>query len=315
MKRLLVAVLGDRSNGMGHISREMVLARALALCGVEVIFETQYGTPGAAWLVQAGWPVTYQGDLRMAADGYLIDVENGPSRQWLDAARADYPRVIVVAGTGYGLRDYAAVRDLADLEVYQGLDAAPGAKAISGAEYILIDPAFRDCRPNVAGHICLNYGGADPHNLTGPSVAALAGLERRVVVVVGPAAQFTPPAALPANVEFICAPPSLRPYLAGAALFVGAFGTVVWEACAASLGSVMYGWSRDHVTTQARLQALGVGRNLGLWDEFDGAVLRVCVESFLSESKLLPRYYKRARELVDGGGAARVAEKVAECLR
>jgi hypothetical protein len=77
----------------------------------------------------------------------------------------------------------------------------------------------------------------------------------------------------------------------------------------------MYGWSRDHVTTQARLQALGVGRNLGLWDEFDGAVLRVCVESFLSESKLLPRYYKRARELVDGGGAARVAEKVAECLR
>ena len=327
MKRLYVYTIGDASNGMGHISRELVLARQLLAHGVKVTFLDHADTPGHRWLCEHGDGLSVLGtrfpddvipfllSAGSPGDAILVDIEQGPTREMLDALRSHFRHVIVVAGNGYTLQDYAAVVDLADLEIYQGLDAMPGRKAVSGAEFILIDPAFRDCRFNAAGHICVNWGGSDPHNLTRPSIAALAGIDRRVVVIVGPAARFEAPIALPDNVELVCAPPSLRPYLDGAALFAGAFGTVVWEACAAGIPSVMLGWSGAHVTAQARLQALGVGRNLGLWDAFDKDVFRVCVESFVGEAKLLPRYSKRARELVDGGGAARVAARIEECLR
>jgi UDP:flavonoid glycosyltransferase YjiC (YdhE family) len=312
MMRLVIATAGDTENGLGHVSRSLVLARALGQCGVSVWFQTRRHTPGAVWLERAGYPVLYCDEPQPAATGYLIDVEHGPDRAWLERARADYPRVIVVAGNGYTLQDYAAVRDLADLEVYQGLDAMPGEKAVSGVEYVLIDPVYARCRAALRGPVVVSLGGGDPHRLTEPVLAALAGLARPVIAAVGPARPSL--TGTYPGVTVVEAPPTLAPYLHGAALLVGAFGTVAWEALAAGVPGVLTGWSAQHVDAMEQLEHMGLAVSLGLWSALDPARLRAAVEQVLG-GRHWPTASKRARELVDGQGAARVAARIVEALR
>lgn len=312
VKRIIVVTKGDREHGLGHVSRQLVLARELARHDVRVWFQTPRTTPGGAWIARAGYPILEPDEVGPAAHAAVIDLEHGPTRLQLERAREQYPLVIVVAGNGYTLQDYDAVRELADLEIYQGLDVMLGDKAVGGIQYVLIDPAFRECTPNIDGPVVLNFGGSDPHSLTEPSLAALAGLEREVICITGPAR--LPLRGDYPRVTVVDVPPSLVPYLNGASLFLGAFGTVAWEALAAGVPCILTGWSPQHMDTVLKLQGMGVAQSLGLWSEFDAMKLRSAVDTVLQERSLWPAHSTRARGVCDGQGAGRVAAKIVEVL-
>lgn len=296
------------------MSRSLVLARALEPLGVAVTFQTTPRTAGYDVLRASEFDVVTQPPAANGFAGLLIDVEHGPRRVELQAARAKFRRVIVVAGNGFTLDDYDSVREFADLEVYQGLDDMPGVKAVSGPAHILIDPLFARCRPCHDGHVVISFGGADPHQLTPVAVRALATLGRHVRAVIGPAARFAYDGELPGNVEVVQAPRGLARHLNHAALMVGAFGTVAWEAAAAGVPSVLSGWSENHIETAEELQRRGIARSVGLWRDVDGAGLLRAARAALRRP-WWARASARAVELVDGQGAARVAQRVAECLQ
>ena len=300
---------------MGHVVRMRLLARLLAERGLSVCFASKPNTPGWDYLAAAGMPLT--DTLPTRGNIGICDIEHGPSENMLGNLKTTFRRVVTVyGGHSFPLAAPDAVECLSDLVVCQSLfEFDRPAHVLQGTKYLLLDPAYAECRPNVAGPVVVCMGGADPHCLSGRVAHALVGLGRTVKVVVGQAAQDPFTEMRPLNALPVYAPTTLVPHLAGASLFVGALGMVAYEALAAGVPVILYAWSDNHKATADELQRRGVGRSLGLWNDFDPVKLRNCVETWLAESKLLPRYQRRARELVDGGGAARVAARIRELLR
>ena len=319
MRNILIRTKGDVTNGMGHVQRCLTLARQLENLGQRVYFWTLPGTPGHERLLSAGYPVMTGEAVPMLRTpnpwrAIIVDVENGPERAFLQAVRDTHPQaaLVVVGGSGYQLRDYEAVRELADLEVYQSVlpTDGPAGRVLSGIEYIMIDARFRDLAPDHrGGHVVVAMGGSDPHNLTPIAINALGGLGRRVDVVLGPAcAEYQ--GVVPYNVRLWRALPNMLEPMRGAALFVGAFGMLAYEAMAAGLPCVLTNWSESHAETSVELERRGAVWSIGLWNELERAGLRERVGFLLSAPGELERMGNAGRALVDGRGVERVAERI-----
>ncbi len=294
-------VTGDRARGLGHIIRSLQLGAELVRRGCGVTFCTEHETPGAARLQKSIYSVedyhpldwSWMKRYNAAYVTLIIDVENGPARDFLEAAQFSFQRVVVVAGSGYTLIDWTAVQELSDLVICQSLIEAKSDKVsiLSGVEYIMIDPAFAQLTPNFGGPIVIAMGGTDPHELTPKAQEALQGIGREVLVMNG-------------NAD------SLQASLTGASLLVGALGMSAYEAAAAGVPSLLTGWSPDHVMTADQLEVHDCAQSLGLWSDFDGAVLRDKVDALLADKKAWNKMSKAGKALVNGGGVSKVADRL-----
>src|SRR3990167_10488388 len=266
--------IGDRDHGMGHISRSIVLADELARRGHLCRFATAHETPGLSRLrrsphVTTDYPPDDLSWTRRGGDVLVVDMEGGPDRALLNAARPRFRKIVVIIGSGWTLRDEQAVREGADLVVCQTI-AVPDEDDgyLYGAELIMIDPRFEACVPNPDGPIVVVFGGGDPHDLTWLSAGALLDSDvrngREIIQVIGPAAYGTSLAESGARI--VTSPDSLVDILDGASLFVGQFGMTAYEAAAAGVPSVLYGLSGDHVSTALRLQQENAAFVAGRWD-------------------------------------------------
>lgn len=325
MSDVLILAIGDKSHGFGHVTRCLVLARELVRSGVRVEFLTVLGTPGATWLADAGfhvWLETDEAHLARALpetghDAVILDLEQGPSLLLLKAARQHFARVVNIGCIGfYPSEDMAAVDALTDLQVFgvELFDAPRTAHELAGPSYLLIDPAYAEVSPSFSGHVLVTLGGADPHNLTPIAAAALAGLDRRVRVVVGPAASSViNPESYP-NVQVFVSPLSLLPLFHGAALCVTATGTTAYESLSAGVPVVLTNWSADHERTAVELTRRGLAANLRLWSDFSGPALAAVVRDTLADAEWWHKASYGGRRLVDGQGARRVAGEICNLI-
>ncbi len=318
MRNILTYTIGDKTHGMGHVMRQLTLARALAALDVRVTFRTLVGTAGFDRIRQSTF--SFQGDMdELAArnmtnpfrlySALIIDIEHGPDEELLRSARPYFKTIVNVGGVGWAQKDPAALDTLVDLQIYQGelFDYPTASRKLNGPRYLIIDPAFADCEPDLkSGPIVISMGGSDPHGLTRPAYDALTGYSRRVII--GPATQAEPPAAS------IVSPPSLVPYLNGARLFVGQTGMTAYEAMAAGVPCLLIDLSIDHSRTSKELERRGAVWNLGMWDKFNGLDLSERVRHLITHPAELKRMSECGRELVDGLGAARVAEAICQLI-
>lgn len=329
MRSILIRTVGDAANGMGHVQRCLTLARALEDVGERVAFWTLPATPGHDRILAAGHTVyttdVYPGSrLPGAWRALIVDVEGGPDRRFLSLLRLADARapIIVVGGSGYTLRDYPAVREIADLEVYQSIlpTDGPAERVLSGLEYIMIDPRYshlnRDAtnRRFIDGHVAVAMGGSDPHGLTAAAIMALDRIGRMVEVVIGPANGWAE-TALPENVSLWRAPLTVIGPLDGAALFVGAFGMLAYESMAAGVPCLLTNWSASHEETTVELERRGAAWSMGLWSDFNADDCRARVARILDDPARLERMAEAGRRLVDGQGVRRVAERIQALVR
>lgn len=326
MPKLLIYTLGDRAHGMGHVLRCLTLAEVLSARGVAVLFVTAPDTPGQLRLRQSGWTVYdfVEGDLSWThrfpeARAALLDVEHGPPTMMLKTMRRYFDTIITVNGSGYTLQQPYDVRLYSDLIVYQSLLATPDAivPTLAGAEYLMVHPDYAGSQPDREGQIVLSMGGADPHGMTLLAVQALDDLQRERLAIQGPAmtGKYTVcNEILDEIITVIKAPASLAPYLEGAALFVGALGMSAYEAAAAGVPALLTGWSADHVKTAKELETRGVCFSLGLWSEFDGNLLRGLAALLLSDREAWQKMSAAGKALIDGQGAARVADEIGKLI-
>src|SRR3990167_1837573 len=178
MPNILIFTVGDKLHGMGHVQRQIVLARELARRGIEAKFETLQNTPGYSRIQDAGFRVMSVPD-GMQYDICITDVEHGPQLSWLQSIQGRFRRIIIVGGVGFAQTNgHDALAKLCDLQIYQGelFDPPSSDTALSGPEYLIIDPAYARCRPSHGGHIVVSFGGADPHMLTGRALETVVGL-------------------------------------------------------------------------------------------------------------------------------------------
>lgn len=312
MSDVTIFTTGDRERGLGHIVRMKLLARLLFGRGVGVGFVSERDTPGWDLLAATGLPLCDQ--LPERGNVGIVDIEHGPDVALLDEMRGRFRRVVTVyGGHSFPLAAPDAVECLSDLVVCQSLfEFDRPAHVLQGTKWLLLDSQYAGNVPNADGPLVVCMGGTDPHHLTFKTAEALRDISRKTYMILGR------PLAMPDNAGtwqiHVQQPSSLVTYLDGASLFIGALGMVAYEALAAGVPVILYSWSENHRATADELQRRGVGKSLGLWSDFDAGALRLCVETLLAERKLWPCYSGRARELVDGQGAARVADRIQELL-
>ncbi len=283
---------GDKQHGLGHVKRMSVLARALTARGVSVRFATELNTIGFAVLAETGLEID---DIHcvMLGDVVIIDVENGPSEHTLQTLSKSFGSVVTVyGGHSFPLPEpgYDAAESLSDLVICQSIFKFDRpAHVLQGAEYLIIDPRYAQSKTDPDGPLLVVMGGTDPHNLTPRITDYLDSVHRRYSAPHGKR--------------------DLVAEMSGKSIFIGAQGMVAYEAIAAGLPCLLYGWVDNAVETSKELERLGVARSLGLWSEFD--------ERRLADALGLGywRLKNGAPRLIDGQGAARVADRICELVK
>ena len=318
MADICIYAVGDCAHGMGHVVRCLTLADALKASGFGVSFATQHETPGYERIRKSPYLVIdfAPDDMSWAnrarwCSACIIDVENGPTRAMLVAARK-FGKVVIIGGSGYTMTYREAIREMADLFIAQTI--LPNDADVTGAEHIIIRPEYAQCKPSPDGHILISMGGGDPHSMTHRVLSLMEGIGRKLVVINGQASEAIEIIEANDSILLVHAPDSLAAYMNGAALFIGALGMSAFEAAAAGVPALLTAWSADHEDATKALASGDVAINLGTWDKLDDGELRQAALDVIGHEARWLAMSVSGKTMVDGKGAARVANCIARLI-
>ena len=273
----------------------------------------------------------------LSARVLVVDVRDALSRASLDAIHAAGVRVVTI--------DDGSDRRLAsDLAVYPPVPQVDEldwsgftGRRVAGWEWVLLKREFaadvasglagspkRDRRegggPAVAAQpidILVTMGGSDPAGMTEFAVAALnlLPLPQAVEVVVGPA--FDRAAALARvvarskhAVRVSQGTDAMAGLMRDSRLAVVSFGVSAYELAACGVPAVHLCLAADHARSSSAFVAAGIAESLGVFASVRPEQLAAAVSGLLGDTTRCAAMSARARQLVDGRGARRVAAEV-----
>jgi len=194
-------------------------------------------------------------------------------------------------------------------ELYSELDA----KLLLGLSYVLLRREFRTAAsirhvPEVARHVLVSFGGADPANLTPIALEALASLDGLDVFVIAGMAnphQLVVPPDARATIWIVQSVDDMAAQMRRADLAVVAAGSTCWELAACGVPMVAVAAADDQLAITESLGQLGLGVPLTL-DGFGVASLRSIIASLARDEIWRGHMARKGREVIDGQGALRV---------
>lgn len=194
---------------------------------------------------------------------------------------------------------------------------------LTGAQYALLGPEYANARPvasvrdGVVRRVLVYFGGSDPHDITGMTLAVLSQSEfghLDVDIVVGPnnahrGAILTQAARRPRTC--VHEPRAhLADLMAAADLAFGAAGVATWERMCLGLPSLVVCIADNQRPTCEALSAEGLIQYVGDWTSVGPEDLAHALRRVLAEPERLTRLSTLGARLVDGLGASRVAAKL-----
>jgi UDP-2,4-diacetamido-2,4,6-trideoxy-beta-L-altropyranose hydrolase len=309
---LFRAAAGPRV-GFGHLVRCGVLARVL---GVDPRLSLRGSAATARVARERGWQTLSGAEgstacLNAIAPDLLV-IDDPSTRSiaiWVRAARRHGIPVVTVHDLGVG---HAG----ADLSIDGSLQLRTGGPRanLHGTAFAILDPAIAGIRatPGRPGRprVLISLGGGAHTQAIGPRLAARI---RRVVphaeveLAIG-LTRRCPRRPLPAGCRWLVAPHGLTPALAAASVAVVAGGVTLYEACAVGTPVVTVAVTRAQRDTTRAFSAAGAAidasasaRPVAI-DRAAAAVARL-----IADPRAAAALGRRARRLVDGRGAHRVA--------
>ena len=336
---VLVRCEGSPELGLGHTVRCLALASALRDAhGSEVAFAMNGDSIGAALVrdagflvqsapdgVQAGEPghVAWLRTLLDALDAGILVLDVRDELSLDDVLTVRRGRRLCVA-----VLDDGSERRLAADHVF--LPPVPQAEALVwpgftgvahvGWEWVVLRSQFAEApvrRPREQARLLVAMGGTDPARLTPFVLEALADLGSTVecLVVIGPGGptddELAPAVARLRDRAEIVRGGDMRACMLASDVGVLSFGVTAYEAAASGLPAVHVCLSADHASSSSAFAHAGMAISLGEAAELNPARLASCVGGLLAEPARLREMGARARDLVDGGGAARIAAVLA----
>lgn len=336
-----IAVRADASPGLGlgHAKRCVSLAQALRDRGAEVrFFSRDMGLDPHTWTDPAGFGVQVM-DIEARSDAFADALHFVAS-----AARFE-PEWVIVDHYGLGadwhdaVRDrlgcrLAAIDDLGDrpmhahLLVDPNLSADPegkhsaglrnGTRLLSGPAHALLAPAYAQARRHVprgqVQSIGIFMGGTDAADLSRLAWHAtrdLAGFGGRIEIATTHGNPNLP--ALQARVAgdplttITLDQPDLSAFYARHDLQIGAGGGATWERCCIGAPTLALLAASNQYPVLLPLQSLGVMVLVDA-DPPDAHDLVAPLQRLLADASMRRDLSERARRLVDGLGAQRVAQ-------
>jgi spore coat polysaccharide biosynthesis protein SpsF len=313
--------------GLGHVSRTLALAEALAERSTLCRFALAPDPTALAWIAAAGMPAplllpdeTPLPAVLAAArevDAVIVDVKRPLDASEVRALGGSCP-VLVVDNPGDGVAE-------ADLVLAPVVGVGRGPRWLGGPEHVPLRRVFRtprDAQRTIGPPVVLvTMGASDPGGLTVPVVDALAraraDVDLTVRVLANPAAPvwgalgpvlarhgFAPPVAVE--------PARTAELLAAADVAVVAMGVTVYEALASGVPPVVLCRTSGDAAHARTLAARGAVEQLGVyWTEERVAET---VARLVAAPDLRVAMAARGRALVDGRAAERVAGRLLDLL-
>lgn len=324
--------------GTGHVQRCLTIARLLAVNGWSVNFAVTAATVRAVpaladqkfgklivsgrpdaeiELMKRQWP---RGSDLLVVDHYQRNADfETRARGWARriAAIDDMPSrphdvdLLIDATAGRAANDYAG--------------QVPGeAKVLAGVQYVMLRPEVVEARrpagpaPATATQLFVSFGGSDPDDLTSRAIDALDDDRLRAVqvtVVVGPAnakADAIVERSRP-GLRVVVDPPRLAEMMASSDFALAGSGTMAWELAYLGVPSLLAVHSRGTVVDA--LTSAGVARSLGNADNITPQTIARAIVVLAADRDARAAMTAAGRALIDGRGAARVANALEELVR
>lgn len=261
--------------------------------------------------------------LPNAQPDWLVVDHYGLGSEWERQVRTRVGRLLVIDDLADRLHDCDVLLDpnhWVDLDRRHVGLVPEQCQVLTGAEYALLGPEYANARrtasvrDGLVRRVFVYFGGSDPHDITGMTLAVLSRPEfghLDVDIVVGPnnthrRAIHTQAARRPRT--FVHEPRAhLADLMAGADLACGAAGVATWERMCLGLPSLVVCIADNQRPTCEALSAEGLIQYVGDWTSVGPEDLARALRQVLAEPERLTRLSTRGARLIDGLGASRVA--------
>jgi spore coat polysaccharide biosynthesis predicted glycosyltransferase SpsG len=324
--------------GLGHVVRCLALADELhENHGAAVSFAMRASPLASEMVKRRSYPTLQPPDdavfdneawlrdciLKLGAQILVVDVRDDLSKAALESLVGKGTMIAV-------LDDLSDRRWAADLAFYPPVPqlrrvdwSGFRGKLCIGWEWVVLRPQFAaqsaPLRKSSKCSLLIAMGGSDPAGLTLKAVRALDRLDGggdegfESVIIVG--AGFCHRQALAdllgqTRRRFTVREDvnEMSAAMAQADLAVCSFGMTSYELAATGVPAVCVCLTEDHAESASALVAAGMGISVGVDDQDTETRLAAAVEGLLVDKNARAQMSARARELVDGRGARRIAE-------
>ena len=334
---------GGAAIGLGHVSRSLALADALRdahRCRVTFAMR-DLESVGVARVRAQGYDVaSIEADaesdygtslqrLVMSHDAraLVVDVHDRLSLASLAAIRATGVRIVTID-------DGSDRRFASDLAFYPPMPQVAEmswrgftGERYAGWDWVILGGSFANEAGGAGGDespaidILVTMGGSDPARMTEFTVGALGLLEMpfAVRVVVGPAFDraeelIDAVAHSKHSIQIARAPASLAPLMRASRMAIAAFGVTAYELAACGVPAVHLCLTDDHARSSSVFEQEGIAITTGVLERVRPHHVAGAVSRLMGHAGRRGEIAARARQLVDGRGAKRVAALVAAGL-
>ena len=274
-----------------------------------------------------------------AARALVVDVRDALSRAALDAVRASSVRVVTIDDGSdrrfaSDLAFYPPVPQVGELD-WTGF----AGQRFAGWDWVLLKRefanagarAFQASGPGSAESLALQaphpidilvtMGGSDPAGMTEFALESLnlLVLPLAVQVVVGPAfGRASALAEIVARskhaVRVSQGPDAMAPLMRASRVAVASFGVSAYELAACGVPAVHLCLTRDHARSSSAFQHAQIAQSLGVFADLRPQQVAEALGGLLGDTSRRTEMAARARTLIDGRGAKRVAALVVDQL-
>lgn len=313
---------------MGHVVRQIHLARVLRNRGMDIEFFVTDHPPSIELLRRQNFPVKIvakeedlPGELDTTHDLALLDIQD-TKKDFIDALRERSCKIMSFEDLGDG-RNHVDLLVDCNLEPEQAQHLKPPVKALFGLPYSVLAEEFRQYHQQKKifseslETLLVTMGGTDPNNLTMQLARCFQRSSKKTAItfVAGPGFKETPAliklTSSTDSFQVLHQPGNMAELLFHHQAVCCSGGVTLHEALAVGTPAFVISQVMAQQEKTRPLEKRGTAIDLGLAKDFDSDKISIIWE--LTKDQLESMSAK-AKELVDGKGIVRVADEVISLL-
>lgn len=332
MKRYAVITDASAAIGLGHATRQLVLARHAMRHGIHVDVLSN-SRQVASMCDSMGVNVHPFRDLsevrltlsRLKTSRLVIDVHESMFPVFSETCTGMTTSVLVVSEVDKAFRPYGnhLIRMGSEMEewnVSKEVEGLHGAvKVHAGRSWLMFREEFFDpiWPPRQDQTVLIAHGGTDPHHLTLRSIEALQLTSQKWSIVVLATKAFRhlsqvqrTAAESKHDCSVLVDSPKVAEWMRRATVGIINGGNVRYELCATGTPFIAIAFQSQQFICTKQITGLGAGINLGHMSQVSNSEIASTVEALMSDRTELDRMRDVMRTLFDGKGCNRLLDLV-----